>query len=45
MKVTLIPIVIGALGKKTLSIDNRTRIIRKQRTSRDQPDNSIIEIG
>ena len=38
MRVTVTPIVIGALGK-------RTERVRNRRMNRDHPDDSIVEIG
>ena len=45
VKVTVIPIVIGALGSITKRIGKGTGRFRNQRTSRDHPDYSITKIG
>ena len=45
MKVTVIPIVIGALGTVTKGFGTRTGGLRNNGTGEDFPNNSIIEIG
>ena len=45
MKVTVMPIVIGASGTVPQMIVTRTRGLGNKRTSGDHPNNSIIEIG
>ena len=42
---TVIPIVLGALGRTSQRINKGTRRLRKQRTSRDNPNNCITKIG
>ena len=45
MKVTVIPIVVGALGMIHKKIGERTGRLRNQKTCRDHLDYSIIKIG
>ena len=45
MKVTVIPIVIGALGKISKGLVKGLKKFRNQRASRDHPDYSIAKIG
>ena len=42
---TLIPIVIGALGTASKRFVKEAGIVRNRRTSRDHPNYSIINIG
>ena len=44
MKVTSIPIVVGALGTISQRIGKRSGRLRNQRTSKDHPDDSITKI-
>ena len=45
MKVTIIPVVIGAFGTVTKGLLNRPGRFRSWRPSGDHPNNSIIENG
>ena len=45
MKVTVIPIGIGALSTVTKGLIKRTRKLGNKRTSRDHPNYSIAKIG
>ena len=45
MRVTVMPVVIGALGTNPKGLIRELRGVRNRRTSRDHPDYSITRIG